>query len=335
MLAVVLVILGSGFVLKTLSGGAYQETDVLIAHMRALSVGESLYGEIVARLSATGWTLRWFKDAPDAQTNVSIAGGTVDYTIRDVPPAPAAAGAPAPLTPPSAHQADLLIRATYEGHSVLMFWRLSCPDDSIDALSQVIPSLYLSPLAATGSAGTAADPSPLTQLVSQQIAQRETNRAQTDSILGPLRDASGPGEVQAVLGFTPPRPVADGTLVGNPAGPDIGTAAPPAPVTLASAPPPPRATPSVPAPAAGLTPATPGSGPFIDWQQAVGQYVNAKQSAVAAAQAAATTPPPTGTIPPHGNWDGTIGSGGAGHDHAHTHADGTTHDHWHPYGHHQ
>lgn len=345
-IAIILVLLGCGLLLKVLSGGAYRETDVLISHMRAISVGESMYGEIVARLSATSWTNRWFKNAADAQVAVTIAGGTADYLIQDAlppaapPPSPPPSGAPAlALTPTTPNQADLMIRANYGGHSVLMYWRLTCPEDSIDALSRVIPDMYMNPLTPAGAPGTVPQlPGPFVQEVEKQIAAREANRKKSDPLLSPIRDSQSPGEVQAVLGFQPERPIADNTLAGNPSGPDTGLGNPQSTIPIASVPPPAtRPPPVVPAlsspPPGSPPPPSGGSGrSWIDWFQALKDYIARKKAAVAAAQAAAaaTAAAPTASAP-HNGWDGQ--QTGSGHDHGHWHS-GSYHTHWHPYGHH-
>lgn len=351
-IAIILAILGFGLMLKVLSGGAYRETDVLISHMRALSVGESMYGEVVARLSATSWTSRWFKDAPDAQGSVAIAGGLADYLIQDArtnPPPPTATAVPTAVPGTTAvNQADLMVRATYEGHSVLMYWRLTCPEDSIDALSRVVPALYMNPPLPPGSPGARPDlPPSFIDEVEKQIATREINRKQTDPLLSPIRDSQNPGEVQGVLGFTPSKPIADNTLVNNPAGPETGVGDPPSTVPIASVPPPAAiTTPSVPPlsspPPAGPPTASSGSGPsgnkWIDWIKAIQDYIARKKAEVAAAQQAAAAraaqQTASGSGTPHGNWDGRQGRPSQGHDHGHSHRGQGNHDHWHPYGHH-
>src|SRR5687768_14181252 len=122
----ILVVLG-GFagVLRALSASAYREVDAVNGHLRAVAVAEIGFAEIVTRLAATPWHERWFKAGPDVQQDIRAGGGTYAYVLRDTP-------SPATSTDPvarrglaSPNQADLLIRATFDRSSAVLYWRLT------------------------------------------------------------------------------------------------------------------------------------------------------------------------------------------------------------------
>jgi len=251
-LAMLMVILGFAMLLKVMSGGAYREVDVLVGHMRAISVAESQYGEIVARLSATSWTNRWFKGTPDAKTGVAIAGGTADYMIQDAAQVTQTDGSLMAGALASTNQADLLIKGYYDKSTIVMYWRLSCPDDSIDALARVVPSIAMFP--PDNTPVQASLPGPFQQMIQTAIAQREQNRKLSDPMVAPLRDAQTPGEVLSLLGATLSKPVVENTFVNPAVGPVPGVPPPRVTVPLAT---PPAA---VQAPAPVVPPVSPAAG---------------------------------------------------------------------------
>src|SRR5207247_586158 len=79
---------------------------------------------------------------PDVQTDVSIAGGKVDYIIRDATTLPTPVDPLARRLAVTIHQVDLFIRSTVRGSGVSMFWRLSLPHDSMDSIQRIIPVYY-------------------------------------------------------------------------------------------------------------------------------------------------------------------------------------------------
>lgn len=205
----VLIVLGAfGAVLRVLTQSASKEVDVVNAHLQAIAVAEVGFSTTVARLTSAPWSERWFRGAPDVQVDVPASGGTYTLMIRDTPQpvtyedplARAALGSP--------NQADLLIRATVDRSAVVMFWRLTVPEDSLDALAVALPTFFtFGPASAPVSPATA---DTLSGLVNNGVAERARNAPRSDGLHGPLRAAPDPASIGTILGFTPPGPVLGG-----------------------------------------------------------------------------------------------------------------------------
>lgn len=208
-LALLLVLLAFGLILKGLSSSAYREVDVINQHLRAVSVGESTFAQVVSRLSTLSWSERWFKGGADFQADMPIAGGYASYVIQDAARHPAS---PDPLSSQvfsHGEQADLYVRATYRRSTVLMFWRLTMTEDSLDMMARIVPACYTF----TPQDGTLS-PSQTTligQRVNAWLGERDVNRPITQSLLLAVKRAASATQLQSVLGFTPPAPVLDGS----------------------------------------------------------------------------------------------------------------------------
>ena len=222
-LGLIMVLLAFGALLKVMTGGAHREVGTLSGHLRAVAVGEAAFAEIVARLASDGWPARWFAGGPAVETDRPTAGGRYSYVIRDVPPRAPAPGAP--LDPVGANglsaprQADLMVKASYDSSSAVMFWRLALPDNSLDSLQRVIPVIFTfgpddSPVNGGGvdAIGT---------LVDAMIAKRRANRPAVDAARRTLPGVGSAPEVAAAVGGTAAAPPLDTTdpLGGGPAVP--------------------------------------------------------------------------------------------------------------------
>lgn len=229
----ILVLLAFGLILRGLSGGAYRETDSLHNHLRAVSVGEAMFGEISARLQSTPWAERWFRNGPQTAADVPIAGGLCTYVIQDAPEPPPPADPLSRALAAGVHHVDLLLRASYDNSQVNMFWRLTCPEDTIDPIARIVPAIYTYVPETTPVGGSI--PGPLITVIQKQIDERERNRPGTDALVGPIRTASTPSEIASAMGGAPV-----GNVVAPPAsGGGAGGALPPAqpPIALPTVPP--------------------------------------------------------------------------------------------------
>lgn len=206
-----------GAIALTLSRGAGREVDVLGHHLRAVAVGELGYAAIVGRLSQSPWPRRWFSAAPDVQLEIPAAGGTYSYFLGDaVVPAPGAA----PLARwgvLSPNQANLMIRATFERSTVVMFWRLMVPRDALDGAVRVVPTYFT--FGPDAAQPRAADVEALARDVDTQIATRGSNLPRFEDVRGLLGPVTGAPGIQTALGAAPPGPVLDSVvpLTGPPA----------------------------------------------------------------------------------------------------------------------
>lgn len=209
-LGVLLLLAAFGGVLRVLTHSAYREVDLVNAHMQAIAVGEIGYATVMARLTGTPWSDRWFRAGPDVQRDVAAAGGTYTLMIRTTPQPVVPDDPLRRATLGSLNQADLLIRATFDRSSVLMFWRLTVPDDALDALARVIPvhftfgpdALPAAPATADAIAGQVAD----------AIRERDANTPRVEEIHRPLQEAGGAQGIGGVLGI----PVDPGVVDGPP-----------------------------------------------------------------------------------------------------------------------
>ncbi len=256
-IGLVLVLLALGLVLRTLSGSAYREVDTLQSHLRAVSVGEAMFGEISARLNATPWQDRWFRGTAEMQADVPIAGGSCSYVLQEVIEPPLPTNPVQRMLAAGVHHADLLVRARYERSEVVMCWRLTCAEDSIDPVARVIPAIY-----SFAPEDTPIGPrisGPVIDLIENSIRKRDQNRPTADSLAGPIRNASDPNSIAGLIG-KPPRP---GIITGTGTVGHTGGIAPPPPPAIAAVPPPPPAVavppPPVPPLSAAPQPSSQGS----------------------------------------------------------------------------
>lgn len=206
-LGLVLTIGAFGAIVRLLSHAAYQELDVVTAHLHAVAVGEAAFARVVARLAATPWEQRWFKSGPEVQRDQPAADGTYTYVLRDTP-------RPAPYQDPlnirtlgGPRQADLLVRATYGRSSVSLFWRLTVREDALDSLARVIPSCFA--FAPDEAPATPAAMDPISQMVDDKLRERERNLGpfgDRQAALDPTRTAP---EVAGVLGMPDPGDIVD------------------------------------------------------------------------------------------------------------------------------
>ena len=244
-LLLILAVFGS--VLRLLTHGAYREVESVNSHLRAIAVGEVGFSSIVARLCAAPWSQRWFAQAPEIKLDVSAADGTYSYLIRDTPE-------PAVYDDPliqysfgSRNQADFLVKATYGRSTVVMFWRLTVPEYSLENLAVVIPTYFT--FESESITPTPASVDTLSAQINGTISSRAVNTPGFSGLVGPLRNATTVGEVADALGFDPGKRALDG--IPSPDGSGVFTPNPPKlqgsrSSQIAALPLPPPPTPTVP-----------------------------------------------------------------------------------------
>jgi hypothetical protein len=201
-LALLLVLAVFGTIVRLLSHAAYKELDAINAHLRAIAVGEVGFATVTARLTSSPWSRRWFAKGPEVQRDVKGAGGTYSYLIRDTSRTAGSVEPADPIGSATSHLADLLISATYERSSVVMFWRLMVPEDSLDSVSRVVPSFFTLPQEASSVTRDTADI--VSAQVDQAAALRAANSRDFEPLYAPLRAATDVREVETTLGFAPP-----------------------------------------------------------------------------------------------------------------------------------
>lgn len=200
-ICLVLVLAVFGGVLRLLTHQAYVEVDLVSAHLRAIAVGELAFGAVVARLSATRWVDRWFRDAPEVVTDFAAGDGTYSYVLRETPHPVQFADPLARATGGTPHQADLLVSATWGRANVILFWRLTVPEDSLDSLGTVVPIYFGFP--PDGTPATVPGTDVMGPIVDAALGTRERNSPRAGGLTGPLGRAAGPGEIGTLLGFDP------------------------------------------------------------------------------------------------------------------------------------
>ena len=206
-LALVAILGAFGAIMALLTSGASREVDALTDHLRAVGVGEAGYAAVLARLTGAPWSKRWFRTAPAVESSVSAGDGSYSYLIRDVP---AAATATDPLTartllPPQ--QADLLIRATYQRSSVVMYWRLTCPQGALDGFARVLPVYFT--FGPDDAKPRPTDVDPISADVNRRIEEREKNRPRFDDQRRKFSTETTLPGIGGGLGFTPPSDTID------------------------------------------------------------------------------------------------------------------------------
>ena len=219
-LGVLFILAAFATVLRLLTHSAYREVDQVNAHMQAVAIGEVAFGATVARLSSAPWANRWFRAGPVVETDVPTRHGRYTLLIGDTsqpasfddPLSQASLGSP--------NQADVLIRATFEKTSVLMYWRLTVPEDSLDALATVIPAYFaLGPESAPVSPGTAGA---LAQLATAALRQRAANTPRVEKLGIPLQQATSAQAIGTLLGFAPGAVVEPPAVAAQPGPPGAG-----------------------------------------------------------------------------------------------------------------
>lgn len=206
-LCIVLVMAAFGEIVFLLSRSAYREVDLLNGHLRAMGVADSAFAEIIARLSATPWSKRWFRDGADVQLDVPLAGGSYDSMIREARIKPVINDPLARTLAGQPHQCDLFVRASYQSSTVAMLWRLTIPEDSLDTYRRVIPVQF------TFVPDTSrADPETMDRITRElkpQMEERDRHTPDTDLIVPPLHEATTAGEIADVFEHRPRGPVVD------------------------------------------------------------------------------------------------------------------------------
>ena len=198
-LGLIMVLAAFGAILKGLSASANREVDIVSDQTRAIGIGESVFSEVVARLTVTPWSARWFRTGADIQLDQSVPGGYYSYVLQNSPPPPPDPAAPPGEPPPQ--QADLLVRASFDRSTIVMFWRLTVPRETIDSVNRIIPSFF-----SHLPTSTPADPSELGAIgvqVGNWLRQREDNKPRLGQLRPSLMTAPGANGVAGLLGGTP------------------------------------------------------------------------------------------------------------------------------------
>ena len=211
-LALILVLGAFGFIVTRLTSGARREVDVLGGHLRALSVADACYAEVISRLSTTGWQNRWFRGAPDVRANVIAAGGQYSYVLRDTPGLPPPAPLPGLSNDLTPGQADLMVKASYGKSETMCVWRLVVPQDGLDEASRVVPTAF-SHVPDPSTSVTPGGLDSITTMINEAVKKREKNRNAFERNRARLRAARTPVDIATTLGFAAP-----GDVVPEPAG---------------------------------------------------------------------------------------------------------------------
>lgn len=171
------------YIVGTLTSGGMRHLNKVNAHVRAISVGESAFSRMVARLKSAAWERRWFADGAKSEASVPLVGGTYSSFICTVPG--------------PEKQADVWIQAHYEGAVAVMFWRVRYVDDTLDFYAQVYPTFFtfLPPDTAAPTGG----PNPTTTLVVDLIEKQRTNNGPAIDLIGRLAGDRTFGDVARTL----------------------------------------------------------------------------------------------------------------------------------------
>lgn len=208
-LLILIVMAGMGMILIQMSGAASHEVEVIRNHLACVAVGESVFAQITARLSATPWPQRWFKDGAEVMLEQpSPTGeGTYESMIRDARPR-AVTGDPladASLFPPN--QADLMIRASSKGSTVTMYWRLSVSRDSLEGVRRVVPAFFT--FAPDETRPRTPDLDDLATQVVTWIQKRQGNLSRFQPLLRPLVTVVKASDLETILDMRSSGPVID------------------------------------------------------------------------------------------------------------------------------
>lgn len=206
-LAIVVIMAVFGGIVLALSRGAAREIDVLNGHLRAVAVAEAAYSEVVARLCATPWPQRWFKDAADVRFGEPLAGGTFDLLLRDGAPLPGTSDPFVSRLAAQPHQVDLFVRATWDTSTVAMMWRLVIPVDSLDSFPRAISTVYT--FTPESTRARPEDLDPIARRLGEALEERARNSKRTDDGITKLVAARRPDEIAGALDADPAGPVAD------------------------------------------------------------------------------------------------------------------------------
>jgi len=201
-LSIVVLLAAFAGLVSLLSSSAHREVDVLNGYLRAVGVGECAFAELFSRLSSIPWCRRWFRQAPDVQRDLAIADGTYGYLLRDTP-----SSSPSTRGFPDAKRADLLIRSTWHNSTVVMFWRLTFPEDSLEGVRRIVPELFTFTSDSIPTKPEAQDP--LVTRVDEIVRQRQTNDARTRPIADQVRTGASPSVIAGALGIDPERSILD------------------------------------------------------------------------------------------------------------------------------
>jgi len=209
-MGILLVLVTTGGLLRLSSQSAFHEVDTIHCHLRAVAVGEAGFATVTARLSAAPWELRWFRKGPELQYVVSAAGGVYSSLIQDTPASIAFTDPLLQMTLGNPHQADLLIRATYDRSTVVMFWRLTVPQDSLESLVRAVPSYFVFAPNSVEVDPRAVDA--LSGQITDSIKARGENASEMRGLAQGIRSATRVDEISSLLGFTPAQTIVDGVV---------------------------------------------------------------------------------------------------------------------------
>jgi hypothetical protein len=163
-IAVILVMTLVFFGLWKMMRGVGTQREYADAHLRALTIAESVHNLLVARLMSTPWEQRWFAKLPggvDAQSGLRLDGGYYDYFIQDAPN--------------QDKTVDIWVRADYKNSKRLHFYRIRYEELLFKNLTNPVPA-YAGSLEDTAVPPLPSTISPLAQKMSELIAQRDRNR---------------------------------------------------------------------------------------------------------------------------------------------------------------
>ena len=188
-LALALLLAAQLSIVSTLSSGNVKQLGRVTAHVRASTVSESAFANILVRIKGTAWSDRFFKDAPAVENDVPLVGGTYSSFVSTVPTT-------------SDHLADVWIRGRFDGAVSVMYWRVKVIEDTLDFSARVYPQFFTH-LPGDGSAPTGAPGDPTTAVVETMIAKQKANRPttlQTLKTLDPIGNLSG---ILSTIGAVP------------------------------------------------------------------------------------------------------------------------------------
>lgn len=190
-LAMALLVSVQLYILFSFSSASFRQTEKVMAHVRAIYVGESAFAKVLARLKGGPWQDRWFKDGPFEERNVELLGGRYSMYLADG------------STDPSRKLADVWVEARYEGSLAVMYWQVLYVDDTLDFTAQVYPRFFTH-LEAHDPTPLNGAPGPATTLIQNAMDTQRTNRPRAVDIarrLDPIDEFAG---VVATLGIPPP-----------------------------------------------------------------------------------------------------------------------------------
>lgn len=199
------------------------------SYVRAIFIAEAGFNRLLARLQATGWEDRWFRDGPALEQDVVYSGGKYSSLIAD--------------SPSDSRTADVLVTGQHEKSSVRMIWRLKFTEQSLSLFPQITTVVfrYVDDEIPAGSSSLG----PLVQRVDEILQQRGINREHTGTLLDTVRAEPTLTKVLEATGLADPQAVTQVTglpalgaslpgvgVVGVPALPELPLAAQGVPIPV-------------------------------------------------------------------------------------------------------